>query len=217
MRNAKRHLLPRGLLAVVAATSIALLAGCNTEGFSNNLPPCPTAAEAADGASFANCTNTVFGNPVGPSTLTATPQRFPVVALSDNRDAIIVANGREGDDRSNPVHKLSRSYRLEGGVFGAAADLAGTTANTFVASANPDQSGGGRDSLVADATGQALAVWTAGNAGVLEMYANYYLAGFSARELIARPAASVLEHRLAMDGTGNLVIFWRSADGLMRV
>lgn len=198
-----------GMRRALAAALILLLGGCG--GWDEPRVDCSDPYRAT---SDPVCVSRAI--PPGPSTLIATPQRFPVVALSDNRDAIVLANGRQGDDRSNPVHKFARTYRLEGGVFGAAADLAGITANTFIAAATPDQSGSGRDSLVSDASGSGVAVWTAGNAGVLEMYVNYYLAGFSARELIARPAANVLDHRVAMDGTGNLAIVWRSADGLMR-
>lgn len=151
----------------------------------------------------------------GPTTLTPTAQRFPVVTLSDNRDAIILASGRQGNDSSNPVHKFASSYRLEDGVFGAGSDLAGATSNTFVASANADQSGA-HDSLASDATGQGVAIWTAGNAGVGELYINYYLAGFSARELLAQPSANVLAHRVAMDGTGNLIAVWLAGDGILR-
>ena len=197
---------------VLVALSALLLSGCELSNFSNNEPLCdpPTVISSCRDPNSGNS----LGAPPGPTTPTASAQRFPVVALPDNRDAQIMASGREAIDPQKPVHKIAVGFNLENPNFGSGSDLAGVTAQTFVASGRSDLSGR-NNALAADASGQAVAVWVANNAGVTELYANSYLSGFGARELLARPAG-VLGYRVAMDGRGGVIVVWQQANGEIR-
>ena len=151
-------------MALVALHAL-LLSGCEPFIFqSTSKPLCdpPTVTE--------NCRNRSDSNAALPGALTpaATAQRFPVVALPDNRDAQIMASAREGDDRQNPVHKFLYRFNLDGPAVAAGLDLAGpnATAQTFIASGRSDLSGT-NNSLTADASGVSTSVWVAGNATAL--------------------------------------------------
>ena len=150
-------------MALVALHAL-LLSGCGTFLFqSTRKPLCdpPTVVVSCRNRD----SNAVLPGAVTPA---ATAQRFPVVALPDNRDAQIMASAREGDDRQNPVHKFLYRFNLDGPAVVAGLDLAGpnATAQTFIASGRSDLSGT-NNSLTADASGVSTSVWVAGNATAL--------------------------------------------------
>ena len=193
----------RATCAVALSAVALLLSGCGLFNISRDEPLCDPPQR------ITNCRvpGDSEGLPPGPITPSATAQRFPVVALPDNRDAQIMASAREASDRANPVHKFLYGFDVASQVIGSGSDLAGSTAQTFIASGRSDLSGK-NNSLTADASGASTAVWAASNAGVVELYAN-------SRELIARPGA-LLTHRVAMNGRGGSIVAWQEGDGTIR-
>jgi PKD repeat protein len=152
--------------------------------------------------------------PPGPSAPpTAQSKRSPVVVISSaGARAAIMTTERENDDPQRPVQKFGRSFTFVPPTLGQPQALAGQTEQTFISSQKAAPG-----ALATDASGTAIAVWVAGNAGVPEIYSSHYSAAtgdWSPRVLIATPSGGVTGvSRVAMDGFGRALVAWSDGDG----
>lgn len=151
-----------------------------------------------------------------PATLSA--KRYPVVAVTAGGSrAAIVSSGRENEDSQRPVQKFGHAYRFDDAALTPPQSLAGATAQTFIASGRPDLSGR-NDLLAIDASGIATAVWSASNAGTLELYASQFSVidgGWGPRQLLATSSSGFSTQRVSMDGFGRTLVAWSESDGLI--
>lgn len=149
----------------------------------------------------------------GPTTIVATSKRSPIVVVSSaGSRAAIMTTERENDDPQRPVQKFGNSFTFVPPTLGQPQALAGQTAQTFISSQKAIPG-----ALATDASGTAIAVWVAGNAGIPELYSSFYSAvvgDWSPRVLIARPSGGVTGvSRVAMDGFGRALVAWQDGDG----
>lgn len=157
----------------------------------------------------------LVGNPGGGGTVVATSKLSPVVVVSSNGTrAAIMTTERENDDPQRPVQKFGRSFTFVPPTLSQPQALAASTGQTFISSQKPVPG-----SLATDASGTAIAVWVAGNAGTPELYASHYSAivgDWSPRLLLATPSGGVTGvSRVAMDGFGRALVVWGDGNGLI--
>lgn len=144
-----------------------------------------------------------FGNPPP----AAQAERFPVVALSGGAEAHIVARARVAEDAARPVQQFVSAFHMPSATLQSAQALAGATLDNFIASGRPDAD----PTLVADSSGQALALWWGSDGGTQNLYANVFDSGlWSARQVVAADITPGTK-RLAVDGASNAVVAWTMA------
>jgi hypothetical protein len=91
------------------------------------------------------------------------------VISSAGARAAIMTTERENDDPQRPVQKFGSSFTFVPPTLGQPQALAGQTAQTFISSQKAVPG-----ALATDASGTAIAVWVAGNAGIPELYSSFY-------------------------------------------
>ena len=166
---------------------------------------------------FALTENSCFrAAPSGPSAPpVAQSKRSPVVAVSSaGARAAILSTERENDDPQRPVQKFGSSFTFVPPTLSQPQALAGQTEQTFVSSQKAVPG-----ALAMDASGTAISVWVASNAGTPEVYASHYsvvVGDWSPRLLLGRPSGGVTGvSRVAMDGFGRALVAWYDGDGAL--
>lgn len=154
-------------------------------------------------------------------TFVAQSKLSPVVVVSSYHTsagftrAVIMTTERENDDPQRPVQQFGRSFTFVPPTLSQPQALAASTGQTFISSQKPVPG-----SLATDASGTAIAVWGARNAGTLELYASHYSAivgDWSPRVLLATPSGGgeTRVSRVAMDGFGKALVVWSDGNGLI--